>query len=46
MAIFIAGVAAGIALHRLMMAIILEKSPDTICSYCKWLDRKRRRHLE
>lgn len=42
-ALFILGNATGIALHRFIMALILEKSPDTICAYCEWLGMKRRR---
>ena len=43
-AIFILGIAVGIALHRLLMALVLEKSPDTQCAYCEWLGRKKSRH--
>ena len=43
-AVLIAGVAAGIGLHRFIMAIILERSPDSVCSYCEWLGRKKSRH--
>jgi len=39
-ALFILGVATGIALHRLIMAMILNKSPDTLCAYCEWLREK------
>lgn len=45
-ALFLVGVAVGMALHRLIMAMVLEKSPDTLCAYCKWLGRKRSRHKE
>ena len=40
---FIAGMSAGIALHRAIMAFILCKAPDGICSYCEWMDRRPRR---
>lgn len=43
-ALFIAGIAVGIALHRFIMAIVLENSPDTPCAYCEWLGRKKSRH--
>lgn len=43
-ATFIAGVACGIALHRLIMAIVLERCPDDKCAYCEWLGRKKSRH--
>lgn len=43
-ALFLVGIAAGMALHRLIMAIVLGKSPDTLCAYCEWLGRKRSRH--
>lgn len=43
-AIFIAGIAAGIGLHRLIMALVLENSPDTQCAYCEWLGRNKGRH--
>lgn len=43
-ALFIIGVAAGIALHRFIMALVLEADPDTKCAYCEWLGRKRSRH--
>ena len=36
-ALFIAGMAAGIALHRLIMTIVLDHSPDTVCSHCRWM---------
>ena len=42
-AVFIAGIAGGIALHRLFMVIVLEKSPDRLCTYCEWLERKKSR---
>lgn len=45
-ALFLVGVAIGMALHRLIMAMVLEKSPDTLCAYCEWLGRKRSRHKE
>lgn len=35
------GMALGIALHRLIMAIVLEHSPDDMCAYCEWLGRKK-----
>lgn len=41
-AIFILGAAAGLALHRLIMAIVLNKCPDHHCSYCQWVKRYRR----
>lgn len=42
-AIFMAGIAAGIALHRFFMAIVLDRSSDSICAYCEWYGRKRDR---
>lgn len=39
-AIFVLGVSVGIALYRFLIAMILEKSPDNICSHCEWLGRK------
>ncbi len=41
--LFILGNATGIALHRFIMAIVLQRSPDTICAYCEWLGMKRRK---
>lgn len=43
-ATFFLGVAIGIAVHRFIMALVLEKSPDTLCAYCEWLRQKRNRH--
>lgn len=43
-ALFIAGIAAGIALHRLIMALVLGYDPDTKCAYCEWMHRKECRH--
>ena len=43
-ALFLVGMVVGMALHRLIMAMGLERSPDTICAYCEWLGRKRSRH--
>lgn len=43
-AAFIAGIGVGIALHRFIMAIMLESSPDTICAYCEWMGRKKNHH--
>ena len=43
-AVFIVGMAAGMALHRLIMFLVLDASPDNICAYCEWLGRKRSRH--
>lgn len=40
----IIGIGIGIAVHRLAMAIILEKYPDNICAYCEWCERKKSRH--
>lgn len=37
---FIAGMSAGIALHRAIMAFVLCKAPDSICAYCEWMDRR------
>ena len=44
MVYFILGMAAGIALHRLIMAMVLEKSSDNLCSYCEWMARKKGHH--
>lgn len=38
--VFIVGAVAGILIHRFIMALVLEKSPDTICAYCEWMGRK------
>lgn len=43
-AIFITGMAVGIALHRLIMAVVLECDPDTKCAYCEWTHKKKCRH--
>ena len=43
-ALFFIGVAVGIALHRLIMAMVLERSPDTLCTYCEFFRQKKRRH--
>lgn len=43
-ALFLVGVTVGIGVHRLVMAMVLERSPDTLCAYCEWLGRKRSRH--
>lgn len=45
-AIFIIGLAAGIALHRLFMAMVLDRIPDTYCAYCEWMARKKSRHKQ
>lgn len=45
-AVFIAGIGAGIAIHRLIMVIVLEKSPDDLCTYCEWLERKKSRQKQ
>ncbi len=42
--VFISGITVGIALHRLIMAMVLDKSPDSQCAYCEWLNRKKSRH--
>ena len=39
-ALFIAGVAVGIAVHRLIMMFVLCKVPDSICVYCEWMSRR------
>ena len=41
-ALFILGMGVGIALHRFIMALALNRVPDDLCSYCEWLDRKKR----
>lgn len=43
-ALLILGISLGIALHRLLMALVLKASPDSLCAYCKWLNKKRSRH--
>lgn len=43
-ALFILGVAVGIALHRGLMAFVLAASPDNVCAYCEWFGRKKNRH--
>ena len=43
-ALFILGIALGIALHRGLMAFVLWTSPDNICAYCEWFGRKKNRH--
>lgn len=37
-AIFILGAAAGIVVHRLVMAYVLFHTPDDRCAYCEWLN--------
>ena len=43
-ALFILGVAVGIALHRGLMALVLAASPDNVCAYYEWFGRKKNRH--
>ena len=43
-AVFVFGAAVGIALHRLIMALVLNECPDSHCSYCQWVKRYRRLH--
>lgn len=43
-ALFLVGVAVGMMLHRLIMALVLYEAPDTLCAYCKWAGRKKNRH--
>lgn len=43
-ALFILGIGVGIALHRLVMALVLECDPDTKCAYCEWTRKKKCRH--
>lgn len=40
--VFILGIAVGVGLHRLIMALVLNKCPDNHCSYCQWIKRYRR----
>lgn len=37
---FLWGIAAGIALHRLIMALVLRSDPDRSLSYCMWCHKK------
>ena len=39
--IFLGGIGAGIALHRILMGFVLDKCPDDLCAYCEWLGRKK-----
>lgn len=41
---FLAGIAAGIMFHRLLMAIVLHQCPDTQCAYCRWLKKSDARY--
>lgn len=41
-AVLIVGMAIGIGVHRLIMAIVLEQAPDTIDSYKKWMAKEKR----
>lgn len=43
-AVFLLGITVGIILHRLIMAMVLDKAPDSQCAYCEWLNRKKSRH--
>ena len=43
-ALFLLGVASGIALHRLLMAMVLGQSPDSIRSYRKWMETGKQKH--
>ena len=45
-ALFIAGIAAGVGLHRLFMAFVLYNCPDTRCAYCEWLCRKKLKKVD
>lgn len=38
-AIFILGAAVGIAVHRMVMAYVLFRTPDDRCAYCEWLNK-------
>ncbi len=40
MMLFIIGMAAGIALHRLIMALILWCDPDSSIAFCCWRHKK------
>lgn len=42
-AAFILGIGGGVHLHRLIMAMVLDRSPDNICAYCEWMGRKKSR---
>ena len=44
MVCFILGMASGVALHRFMMALVLEVDPDSKCAYCEWMARKKDHH--
>lgn len=36
------GIGLGIAIHRFIMALVLNSSPDTTCAYCRWIGGKGR----
>lgn len=41
-AVFVIGVAAGIALTRLVIMTMLDRFPVTLCDYCEWHNKKNR----
>lgn len=43
---FLLGIAAGILIHRLLMAFVLWTVPNTRCAYCRWLKKDKGRHKE
>ncbi len=44
-ALFISGLAAGILLHRMLIAAVLFRSPSSRCDYCEWSRwKKKSRH--
>lgn len=38
------GIGLGIALHRFIMALVLQDDPDTKCAYCRWTGKIKDRH--
>lgn len=41
---FVLGIGVGIAVHRFIMAWVLDRDPDTMCAYCEWMGRKKNHH--
>lgn len=44
--VFLLGMTAGMWLHRVIIEIVVDNAPDSLCAYCQWHELKKRHKKE